>query len=95
MFDDDGYPYVLTDQPGLESWAESEETAEFTAGFDSDSRPLRLVFTDGEPALVVSGAPDVAAFRSLISAALARFWSPAPVDSLGPSELIGLLHDVS
>jgi hypothetical protein len=97
VFDDDEYPYVLTDQVSLRAWAESEATAahEFAAGFDSDGRPLRLVFTGGEPSLVVSGDPDVAAFKSLTLAVLARLGSPASVNDLGTEELIGLLRAVS
>ena len=97
VFDDDIYPYVLTDQLSLESWAEQEETAldEYTAGFDSDARPLRLVFAAGRPALVVSGEPDLAAFRSVAADALARRRSSAAVADLDVAELIGLLHEVS
>jgi hypothetical protein len=97
VFDDDVYPYVLADQLSLEAWAESEETAhdEFTTGFDSDGRPLHLVFAGGEPSLVISGEPDVAAFRSVASDALTRRGSSASVDGLGVAELIGLLHEVS
>lgn len=97
VFDDDVYPYVLTDQLSLRSWAESEATAldEFTAGFDSTGRPLRLVFAGGEPSLVASGEPDVAACRSLAANALSRRGSSASVEGLGVAELISLLHAVS
>lgn len=54
VYDDDRYEYVLADQLALEAWAECPETAldEFTGGVDSEGRPLRLIFTDGEPELV-------------------------------------------
>ncbi|WP_157985006.1 hypothetical protein [Lentzea terrae] len=38
------------------------------AVFDHDGRPLRLVFAGGKPSLMISGEPDVAAFRSVASA---------------------------
>ena len=96
VFDDDEHPYVLAAPVDLRSWAESEETAdEFTAGFDQDGRPLRLVFADGEPSLVVAGEQDVEAFRSLAAAVLARLGSTASVDGLTVAELIGKLREVS
>ena len=100
VFDDDTYPYVLTSQQDLRSWAESEHTAdEFTAGFDSAGHALHLVFGDGEPSLIVAGDGDVDAFRSLTRTALAEHGGMSgdavgDLRVMGFAELIAALRSV-
>lgn len=70
VFDDDGYPYVLSSQQDLSAWAEGPETAdEFVAAFDSVGRSLLLVFEVGGPSLISRGEQDDATLRWLVKKA--------------------------